>query len=61
MDGPDTRRDPMTEQPTVPQRPAGDDELRSPDAGSDAEPHGKVRTEGETSVDEAMGAGDNLH
>ena len=51
----------MTEQPPVPQRPAGDDELRPPDAGSGAEQHGKVRTEGETSVDEAMGTGDNVH
>jgi hypothetical protein len=51
----------MTEQPQPPQRPTDDDQPRPAGAGSDAGEHGKVRTEGETSVDDALGSGDNVH
>jgi hypothetical protein len=51
----------MTEQPNVPQEPTSDEE--SPQAGpSDGSGQpGTVRTQGETTVDEAMGTGDNVH
>jgi hypothetical protein len=52
----------MSEQPTVPRQPASDEE--SPPAGGpgdDSSQPGKVRTQGETAVDEAMGTGDNVH
>jgi len=51
----------MTEQPSVPRQPAG--EAESPPTGrtDDSEQHGKVRTQGETAVDDAIGTGDNLH
>ena len=49
----------MTEQPQVPQRPADDEP--PPSAGGGAGEHGKVRTDGETSVDDALGSGDNVH
>ena len=51
----------MTEQPNDPRQPDSD-ETSSPAApGDDAGQHGKVRTQGETAVDEAMGTGDNVH
>jgi hypothetical protein len=46
----------MTEQPQGPQRPTDDEPPRS---GGDE--HGKVRTDGETGVDDALGSGDNVH
>jgi hypothetical protein len=49
----------MTEQPQAPQRPADDES--PPSAGSDAGEHEKVRTDGETRVDDALGSGDNVH
>ena len=51
----------MTEQPKVPQQPASDEESPPAGAGDDSGRHGKVRTQGETAVDEAMGTGDNVH
>jgi hypothetical protein len=56
-----TRRNSMTEQPNVTRLPASDEE--SPPAGPGDEPGqaGKVRTRGETAVDEAIGTGDNVH
>ena len=49
----------MTEQPNIPRQP----EAPPPaDPGDDDSGHpGKVRTQGETAVDEAMGTGDNVH
>jgi len=46
----------MTEQPTVPGQPAGDEESTpaGPDDGGQPD---NVRTQGETAVDEAMGPG----
>ena len=49
----------MTEQPQAPQRPTDDEPPAG--AGSDAGERGKVRTDGETSVDDALGSGDNVH
>ena len=51
--------DSMTEQPQAPQRPADDEPPVG--AGSDPGERGKVRTDGETSVDDALGSGDNVH
>jgi hypothetical protein len=51
----------MTEQPNVPRQPATDEESPSPGPGDDPGQPGKVRTPGETAVDEAMGTGDNVH
>jgi len=51
----------MTEQPNVPTRPGSADESPSTPTGTDTGEHGKVRTDGETSVDEAIGTGDNVH
>ena len=51
----------MTEQPDVPRQPAGGEESPQAGAGDDAGRHGTVRTQGETTVDEAMGTGDNVH
>jgi hypothetical protein len=53
--------DVMSEQPDVPVRPGSDDEMPPAGTGSEAGQHGTVRTEGETSVDEAIGTGDNVH
>lgn len=50
----------MTEQPNAPDQP-GTPDAPPTGAGSDAGEHGKVRTEGETSVDDALGSGDNVH
>ncbi len=49
----------MTEQPNVAREPAG--EKKPPPAGGDDDSGrpGKVRTESETAVDEAMGTGDH--
>jgi hypothetical protein len=46
----------MTEEPDQSRRPGEDDE--GPGIGEDGGGRGKVRTAGETSVDEALGAGD---
>jgi hypothetical protein len=51
----------MTEQPNVPRQPASDEESTPAGPGDDPSPPGKVRTQGETAVDEAMGTGDNVH
>ena len=51
----------MSEQATVPV-PAGREAGSPPTgAGADAAQRGRVRTDGETTVDEAMGAGDDVH
>jgi hypothetical protein len=51
----------MTEQPKVPRQPASGEEAPPAGPGDDSGQHGKVRTQGETAVDEAMGTGDNVH
>ena len=51
----------MSEQPNVPVRPGSEDEPPPAGAGDDAEQRARVRTDGETGVDEAMGAGDDAH
>jgi hypothetical protein len=51
----------MSEQPNVPSQPGDADESPSTGSAADSGQHGTVRTEGETAVDEAMGAGDNVH
>ena len=51
----------MTEQPNVPREPATDEETTPADASDDRGRPGTVRTQGETTVDEAMGTGDNVH
>jgi len=56
-----TRRNSMTEQPKVPRQPASDEESPPAGPGDDSGQPGKVRTQGETAVDEAMGTGDNVH
>jgi len=45
----------MTGQANVPRQPASDEESRPAGPGDDPGPPGKVRTQGETTVDEAMG------
>jgi len=50
----------MTEQPKVPRQPATEEESPPARAEDSGQP-GKVRTQGETAVDEAMGTGDNVH
>jgi hypothetical protein len=49
----------MSEQPNVPAQPDRADEATS--TGRDSGHPGKVRTDGETTVDEAIGTGDNVH
>src|SRR4051794_22465830 len=56
-----TRRTPMREQRKVPRHPASDEESPPAGPGDDSGQPGKVRTQGETAVDEAMGTGDNVH
>ena len=51
----------MSEQPNVPAQPDRADEASSTATGTDAGHPGKVRTDGETTVDEAIGTGDNVH
>jgi hypothetical protein len=51
----------MTEQPNIPRQPASDEESPPAGTGDDASQPGKVRTQGETAVDEAMGTGDHVH
>ena len=51
----------MTEEPKVPGQPASAEETPPAGSGDDSAPHGTVRTQGETAVDEAMGTGDNVH
>jgi hypothetical protein len=53
--------DSMTEQANVPRQPASDEESKPAGPGDDPGPPGKARTQGETTVDEAMGTGDNVH
>jgi hypothetical protein len=48
----------MTEQPNVAREPAGENEPPPAGGDDDSGRPGKVRTEGETAVDEAMGTGD---
>lgn len=49
----------MTEQPTEPREPADEAPASHASTGRDVDEPGGGRTEGETSVDEAMGAGDD--
>jgi hypothetical protein len=56
-----TRRNSMTEQPNVRRQPASDEESPPVGPADDSGQHGKVRTPGETAVDEALGTGDNVH
>jgi hypothetical protein len=51
----------MTEQPKVPRQPASNEESTPASPGDDPGLPGKVRTQGETAVDEAMGTSDNVH
>jgi hypothetical protein len=51
----------MTEQPKVPRQPASGEQDPPAGPGDDPGQHGKVRTQGETAVDEAMGTGENVH
>ena len=51
----------MTEQPKVPRQPDSDEESPPAGLGDDSGQPGKVRTQGETAEDEAMGTGDNVH
>ena len=51
----------MTEQEKNPRQPASEEGSRPVGPGDDPGPPGKVRTQGETTVDEAMGTGDNVH
>jgi len=51
----------MTKEPNGPRRPATDQESPPAGPGDDSGQPGKVRTPGETAVDEAMGTGDNVH
>lgn len=51
----------MTEQPSVPRQPASDGESPPAGPGEESDQSGKVRTQGETAVDDALGTGDNLH
>jgi hypothetical protein len=51
----------MSEQPNVPRQPDGVDESTATATGTDSGQPGKVRTDGETTVDEAIGTGDNVH
>jgi hypothetical protein len=51
----------MSEQRDVPPQSGSGDESPPATTGTDGEQHGKVRTDGETSVDEAIGTGDNVH
>ena len=53
--------DSMTEQPDVPPQPASDEGSPPTGPGDDSGQAGKVRTQGETAVDEAIGTGDNVH
>jgi hypothetical protein len=49
----------MTEQPNVPEQP--DSEDAAPAEGTGDRDRDAVRTSGETSVDDAIGSGDNVH
>lgn len=51
----------MSEQPNVPTQSSSEVERPPAGAGDDAGQPGRVRTDGETAVDEAMGTGDNVH
>lgn len=51
----------MTEQPNVPRQPDSDETSSPAGPGDETGQPGKVRTQGETAVDEAMGTGDNVH
>ena len=52
----DSEEGAMTEQPNVPPQPDDIDE-----SSTDSGQPGRVRTDGETTVDEAIGTGDNVH
>ena len=49
----------MSEPQDVPRQPGTDDQTATPGTGDDGR-RGEVRTQGETAVDEAMGAGDDV-
>jgi hypothetical protein len=49
----------MSEQPEQPRRSVDGDEGRPAGTDKDAGGHGNVRTAGETSVDEAIGTGED--
>jgi hypothetical protein len=51
----------MTEQSNGSRHPASDEESPPAGPGDDSGHPGKVRTRGETAVDEAIGTGDNVH
>ena len=51
----------MSEQPKFPAPPGRDDAPPHPSTPPPAPARGPVRTQGETAVDDAMGAGDNVH
>ena len=51
----------MTEQPKGPEQPGREDESPPDRTGERGGRPDRVRTEGETAVDDAMGTGDNVH
>jgi hypothetical protein len=51
----------MSEQPNEPDQPGSEDESQSAGTETRDRRPGAVRTEGETSVDDAIGTGDNVH
>jgi hypothetical protein len=51
----------MTEQPEPPDQPDTVERSTAEGAGDGDRPHGTLRTEGETAVDDAIGSGDNVH
>jgi hypothetical protein len=50
----------MTQPPNGPSQPLDDDEGSHASVGGDVDQAGGGRTEGETTVDEAMGTGDDV-
>jgi hypothetical protein len=59
--GCDSEEGAMSEQPNEPRQPDSIEKSSSKASGTDSRQPGKVRTDGETSVDEAIGTGDNVH
>lgn len=51
----------MSEQPKVPEQPDAGEQPTPDGTATDAGQHGPVRTQGETTVDDAIGTGDNVH
>ena len=51
----------MTEQPNAPDQPGTPDDVQGDRRDDDHDPHGAVRTQGETAVDDAIGTGDDGH